>query len=152
VIFFIFFYIFKTFHQCFYAAHVNMKINPYGTVSGTVTMIHANDRAFTITPCQYIMLTPSASPFLMHAQLADITSNSCKSVGPTITFDGTLQCIVREHSIDKLLWLVRVELAYLPLSLHHMPFRIPSNKRCSVGLVDQPHPLTLLYSNKDKHP
>jgi hypothetical protein len=102
---------------------VNIQINPYITVTGNVTKFDTENRSFTMTPTQYILLTHTTSPFPIHAHFAD--SNSKKrwgadgpkvTVGSTITFGGTLQRVVREHTIDKTLQFAQVEvtnIAYL---------------------------------------
>lgn len=97
---------------------INMKTNPYITVTGNVTKFDSEDHSFTMTPTQYIILTHTSSPFPIHAQFAD--SNNKKrwgadgpkvAVGSTITLGGSLQRVVREHNIDKPLQFAQVEVA-----------------------------------------
>ena len=101
-----------------------METNPYITVTGNVTKFETGEnRSFTMSPTQYIILTHTTSPFPIHAHFAD--SNSKKrwgpdgpkvTVGSTITLGGTLQRVVREHNIDKPLQFAQVEvtnIAYL---------------------------------------
>lgn len=102
---------------------VDMETNPYVTVTGSVSKFNTEDRSFTMTPTQYIVLTHSTSPFPIHAHFAD--SNSKKrwgadgpkvAVGSTITLGGPLQRVVREHNINKPLQFAQVEvlnIAYL---------------------------------------
>ena len=41
--------------------NMNMEINPYVSVTGTVDQFNAKDHTFTMTPNQYIVLTHSYS-------------------------------------------------------------------------------------------
>ena len=75
-----------------------MQTNPYITVTGNVSKFDIDNRSFTMTPTQYVVLTHSNLPFPIHAQFAD--SDSKKrwgadgpkvTVGTTITLGGTLQ-------------------------------------------------------------
>jgi hypothetical protein len=74
---------------------LNMKTNPYVTVTGTVTNFDTNDHTFTMTPNQYIVLTHSSLPFPIHAHFADWESTKRwgrdgpkVTPGSTITFGG----------------------------------------------------------------
>lgn len=100
-----------------------MQINPYITITGNVSKFDTEERSFTMTPTQYIVLTHSVSPFPIHAHFAD--SNSKKrwgadgpkvAVGSTITLGGFLQWVVRERTLDRALDFAQVEvmnIAYL---------------------------------------
>jgi hypothetical protein len=101
----------------------NMQTNPHVTITGTVTKFDYDDRSFTMTPTQYIILTHTTAPFPIHGHFAD--SGSKKrwgadgpklTVGSSITLGGSLQRIVREHTIDKPLQFAQIEvvnIAYL---------------------------------------
>jgi hypothetical protein len=93
-----------------------MQNNPYITVTGNVTKFDVEDRTFTMTPSQYIVLTHTQSPFPIHASFMD--SNSKKrwgadgpkaTVGSTISIGGPLQRIVRQHIIDRTLEFAQME-------------------------------------------
>ena len=95
---------------------VDMQINPYITITGNVTKFDVDERSFTMTPTQYIILTHTTSPFPIHAHFVD--SNSKKrwgpegpkvAVGSTVTVGGTLQRVVRQHTIDRPLDFAQVE-------------------------------------------
>lgn len=101
-----------------------METNPYINVTGNVTTFDTENRTFTMSPTQYIILTHTTSPFPIHAHFID--SDSKKrwgaegprvTIGSTITLGGSLQRIAREHSnIDKPLQFAQVEvmnIAYL---------------------------------------
>jgi hypothetical protein len=102
---------------------LDMQNNPYITVTGTVTRFDVEERTFTMTPSQYIVLIHTMSPFPIHAHFVD--SNSKKRwgaegpkaiVGSTVTIGGSLQRVVRQHNIDRLLEFTQVEvmnIAYL---------------------------------------
>ena len=96
----------------------NLETNPYITVTGCVSKFDSENRSFTMTPTQYIILTHSTSPFPIHADFADSTSKKRWGtegprvvVGSSITFGGFLQRVVREHNIDKPLQFAQVEVA-----------------------------------------
>lgn len=100
-----------------------METNPYITITGTVAKFDIEHRSFTMAPTQYVVLSHSNSPFPIHAHFAD--SDSKKQWGPegprvtvgtTITLGGSLQRVVREHTIDRPLEFAQVEvtnIAYL---------------------------------------
>ena len=100
-----------------------MQSNPYITITGNVSHFDSDERSFTISPSQYIILTHTAAPFPIHAHFAD--TNSKKrwgpegpkvAVGSTITLGGSLQRIVRERNIDRTFEFAQVEvttIAYL---------------------------------------
>lgn len=103
---------------------LNMETNPYINVTGNVATFDTENRTFTMSPTQYIILTHTTSPFPIHAHFID--SDSKKrwgaegprvTIGSTITLGGSLQRIAREHSnIDKPLQFAKVEvmnIAYL---------------------------------------
>jgi len=76
---------------------VNMQTNPYITATATVNNFDIENRTFTMTPNQYIVLTHSTSPFPVHAQFADSSSKKRwgmegpkVAVGSSITIGGTL--------------------------------------------------------------
>ena len=92
-------------------------------ITGNVSHFDSDERLFTISPSQYIILTHTAAPFSIHAHFAD--TNSKKrwgpeglkvAVGSTITLGGSLQRIVRERNIDRTFEFTQVEvttIAYL---------------------------------------
>ena len=93
-----------------------MQTSPYITITGSVTKFDTDDRSFTMTPTQYIVLTHAVSPFPIHGHFAD--SNSKKrwgadgpkvAVGSTITLGGFLQRVVRERTLDRALDFAEVE-------------------------------------------
>ena len=102
---------------------VDMKVNPYITVAGTIASFDAGDHTFTMTPSQYIGLIHASSAFPIHAHFVDWESkkrwgsNGPKAaVGSTITFRGFLERVAREHDINKSLSFAEVEvtnIAYL---------------------------------------
>ena len=100
-----------------------MQTNPYITVTSNVSKFDVDNRTFTMTPSQYIVLTHSTSALPIKAHFTD--SNSKKrwgpegpkvTVGSTITLGGTLQRVARQHNIDQPLEFAQVEvsnIAYL---------------------------------------
>ena len=77
---------------------VDMQINPYIIITGNVTKFDVDERSFTMTPTQYIILTHMTSPFPIHAHWHFVDSNSKKrwgpegpkiAVGSTVTIGGT---------------------------------------------------------------
>lgn len=100
-----------------------MQTNPYITITGNVSQFDSEDRSFTITLTQYIILTHTASPFPIRAHFAD--TNSKKRWGPdgpkvvvgsTITLGSSLQRVVRQRNIDRTFEFAQVEvttIAYL---------------------------------------
>jgi hypothetical protein len=100
-----------------------MQTSPYITITGNISKFDTDDRSFTMTPTQYIVLTHTVSPFPIHGHFAD--SNSKKrwgadgpkvAVGSTITLGGFLQRVVRERTLDRALDFTEVEvmnIAYL---------------------------------------
>ena len=85
-----------------------MQINPYITVTGNVSEFDANNRSFTITPTQYIILTHTAAPFPIRGHFADTdskkrwgTDGPKVAVGSTITLGGSLQWVVRQRNLDR---------------------------------------------------
>ena len=80
---------------------VDMKVNPYITVAGTIASFDSEDHTFTMTPTQYIGLIHASSGFPIHAHFVDRESkkrwgsNGPKAaVGSTITFGGFLERVV----------------------------------------------------------
>ena len=128
-----------------------METNPYITITGNVNKFDHDNRTFTMTPTQYIVLTHSTSAFPVHAYFTD--SNSKKrwgpegpkvTVGSTVTLGGTLQRVRREHNIDRPLEFAEVEvsnIAYLGTrsNLPASPIRTssfcysPSNALINIG-------------------
>jgi len=102
---------------------VDMKVNPYITVAGTIASFDSEDHTFTMTPTQYIGLIHASSGFPIHAHFVDRESkkrwgsNGPKvAVGSTITFGGFLERVARERDINKSLSFAEVEvtnIAYL---------------------------------------
>lgn len=100
-----------------------MQTNPYITITGNISKFDADDRSFTMTPTQYIVLTHTVSPFPIHAHFAD--TNSKKrwgtdgpkvAVGSTVTVGGLLQRVVRQCTLDRTLESAQVKImniAYL---------------------------------------
>lgn len=93
-----------------------METTPYITVTGTVSTFDPNDRTFTMTPSQYIVLTHSSLPFPIHAHFANWestrrwgTDGPRVTIGTTITIGGLLQRVVRERNIDRRLEFAEVE-------------------------------------------
>ena len=87
---------------------INIQTNPYVTITSNVSQFDPDNRSFTLTPTQYIILTHTASPFLIQAHFAD--TNSKKrwgadgpkfTVGSTITLGGSLQRIFKERNINR---------------------------------------------------
>ena len=50
---------------------VDMQINPYIIITGNVTKFDVDERSFTMTPTQYIILTHMTSLFPIHAHFID---------------------------------------------------------------------------------
>jgi hypothetical protein len=102
---------------------INMETNPYITVTGNVNTFDHENRTFTMTPTQYVILTHTNSPFPVHAHFSDSSSKKRwgaegpkVAIGSNITLGGTLQRVVREHNIDRPLEFAQVEvtnIAYL---------------------------------------
>ena len=102
---------------------IDMQTNPYVMITSNVSQFNPDDRSFTLTPTQYIILTHTTSPFPIWAHFAD--TNSKKrwgtdglkvAIGSTITLGGSLQQIVRERNIDRTFEFAQVEvttIAYL---------------------------------------
>ena len=75
---------------------VDMQINPYIIITSNVTKFDVDERSFTMTPTQYIILTHTTSPFPIHAHFVD---SNCKkrwgpegpkiAIGSTVTLGGT---------------------------------------------------------------
>jgi hypothetical protein len=93
-----------------------MKTNPYITVTGNVTKFNLEDRSFTMAPTQYIILTHTTSPFPIHAHFTDYTlkkrwgaEGPKVAVGSTITFGGSFERVIRDHSIDSPLQFAQIE-------------------------------------------
>jgi hypothetical protein len=104
----------------FFDGDVNMQTNPHITVTGNVTKFESEDRTFTMTPTQYVVLTHTNSPFPIHAHFADSDSKRWGAEGPkvvassTITFGGSFQRIMREHTkIDRPLQFAQVEVTHI---------------------------------------
>ena len=102
---------------------MNMEINPYITVTGTVAQFNADDRSFTMTPNQYTVLAHFYSVLPIHGHFGDWHSNKRwgtdgpkVTVGTTITFSEFFERVVRERTLDRTLQFVQVEvitIAYL---------------------------------------
>ena len=100
-----------------------MKTCPYITVMGNVTKFNTDDRSFTLTPTQYIILTHTSSAFPIHAHFADSSSKKRwgvedpkVAIGSSITLGGSLERVVRDHNVEKSLQFAQVEvtnIAYL---------------------------------------
>ena len=100
-----------------------MQCNPYITVTGNVSEFDTNDRSFTITPTQYIILTHTSAPFQIRGHFADTdskkrwgTDGPKVAVGSTITLGGSLQRVVRQRNLDRSFEYAQVEvttIAYL---------------------------------------
>ena len=95
-----------------------METNPYITITGSVTKFNSKTQSFTMTPTQYVVLTHSTSPFLIHADFSDSTSKKRwgaeglrVAVRSSMALGGSLQQVVREHNIDKPLQFTQVEVA-----------------------------------------
>ena len=58
---------------------IDMQTNPYITITGNVSHFDTDDRSFTISPSQYIILTHTTAPFPIHTHFAD--TNLKKKVG-----------------------------------------------------------------------
>ena len=105
---------------------VNMKVNPYITVAGTIASFDAGDHTFTITLTQYIRLIHASSGFPIHAHFIDKESkkrwgsNGPKAaVGSTITFGGFLERVAHECDINKSLSFAEVEVTNIAYLSNH---------------------------------
>ena len=101
-----------------------MQRSPYISITGNVSKFNADDRTFTMTPTQYIILTHKTSPFPIHGHFVDSDSKKrWGAEGPkvavesTIAIGGTLERVVREHEdINALFEFAQIEvrnIAYL---------------------------------------
>jgi hypothetical protein len=93
----------------------DMETNPYINVTGSVATFNAEERSFVTTPNQYSALTHSLMPFPIHAHFADSESKRWGTDGPKvavgslITFGGSLQQVVRDHTVDRIFQHAQVE-------------------------------------------
>ena len=105
---------------------VNMKVNPYITVAGTIARFDAGNHTFTMTPTQYIGLIHASSGFPIHAHFIDRESkkrwgsNGPKAaVGSTITLRGFLERVAHECDINKSLSFAEVEVTNIAYLSNH---------------------------------
>ena len=103
-----------------------MELSPYITITGNVSKFDIEERSFTMSPTQYVLLTHSSAPFPIHAHFAD--SDSKKrwgsdgpkvTVGSTVTLGGSLLRVTREPTIERSLQFAEIEVSNIAYITTH---------------------------------
>ena len=95
---------------------VDEKICPYVNVTGIITNFDTEDHSFNMCPTQYIALPHTTSPLPLHGYFMESKQwgdgkKLTLSLGSTIAFGGFIDRIRREHSIDKAMLSMEIEVA-----------------------------------------
>ena len=107
-----------------------MKTNPHITITGNVNTFDINECSFTMTPTPYAILTRSNSPFPIKAHFADSglkkrwgNDGPKVIVGSTITIEGSIQRVTRDHSNERIFQFAQIEVTNITYlgSVHANP-------------------------------